>query len=305
MVVAQSLLPIFALILFGLLLARRGFPAKDFWPQAERLIYWLLFPCLLFTTLATARGGGEGLFGMATALVVAVLVISSLVLVSRPAWPLSAAAFTSVFQGAIRQNTYVGLAGAFALAGSEGLNLAAVAIATLIPLLNILCVGVLVVLRDSGERGWSALGREVLRNPLILACALGIGVNAVDFALPAWLLEAMALLGRASLPLGLLAVGAALRLSAERREVSGIVLSTFPKLILMPLVVWYLCGQLQVPEGPTRIAVLFGALPTSVSSFILARQLGGDEHLMASIITAQTLLAMVTLPLVLDLLTGP
>ena len=302
MVVAGALFPVFGLILLGLLLARQGFPAEGFWTQAERLIYWLLFPCLLFTTLATARLESADFHGMIAALALAVLAVSFLLLISYRVWPLTGSAFTSVFQGAIRQNTYVGLAGALALSGAEGMALAAVAIATMIPLLNLLCVGVLVLFRDGSGRGWSALGREVLRNPLIIACLTGIGFNQLGWVLPGWLLETIAVLGRASLPLGLLAVGAALRLTADRHELGGILLSALPKLLLMPVAVWFLCGELGVPLGATRIAVLFGALPTSVSSFILARQLGGDEHLMASIITVQTLLAMASMPVLLDLL---
>ncbi len=304
MAVAGALLPSFALILLGLGLRWVGFPAQAFWPEAERISYWLLFPCLLFTTLATARLGGATLLGMAGALIAAVLLVALLVLVSRPLWPLSSAAFTSVFQGAVRKNTAVGLAAAYALAGTEGLTLAAVAMISMIPLLNLLCVSVLLWFREDGGRGWSTLGRELLKNPLVLACVAGIGVNLLGMPPPGWLLDALGQLGRASVPFGLLVVGAALRWNAERRELQGILLSAVPKLVLMPLLVWVLCRLLEVPADATRIAVLFGALPTAVSSFILARQLGGDEHLMASIITVQTLLAMVTLPLTLAVLTG-
>lgn len=305
MTVAGALLPSFTLILAGLFLRRVGFPAAEFWPEAERLSYWLLFPCLLFSTLATARLGGESLLSMAAALILAVLLVSLLVLLSRPLWSLSASAFTSVFQGAIRKNTAVGLAAANALAGTEGLALAAVAMISMIPLLNLLCVSVLLRFRSGGDRGWSALGREVLKNPLILACLAGILVNLLGVLPPAWLLDALGQLGRASVPLGLLVVGAALRWGPVRRELQGILLSAVPKLVLMPVLVWGLCGLFGVGVEATRIAVLFGALPTAVSSYILARQLGGDEHLMASIITVQTLVAMVTLPLTLVLLTGP
>lgn len=305
MAVLGALLPGFTLILLGLLLRRVGFPAEAFWPEAERLSYWLLFPCLLFSTLATAQLGGVGLLGMAAALIGAVLLVSLLVLVSRPLWSLSAAAFTSVFQGAVRKNTAVGLAAASALAGPEGLALAAVAMISMIPLLNLLCVSVLLWYRDGGDRGWSTLGREVLKNPLILACVAGIGVNLLGMRPPGWLLDALGQLGRASVPLGLLVVGAALRWRVERQELQGILFSSVPKLLLMPSVVWGLCVLLEVGVQETRIAVLFGALPTAVSSYILARQMGGDEHLMASIITLQTLLAMLTLPLTLVLLTGP
>lgn len=299
MSVLGALLPVFALILAGLALARLGFPGQGFWEGAERLIYYVLFPSLLFTNLAKAPLIGLSLSGMVLALAGGVLAVSLLLLLARPLLGLSGPAFGSLFQGAIRQNTYVGLAGALALAGEAGVTLAAVAIATLIPLLNLLSVGVLSWFGAGGRRGWGAAFREVLRNPLILACAAGIGVNWYGLPFPKSVLDPLEMLGRASLPLGLLSVGAALRLSMGLRELWAVALSSAAKLLLMPFLVLVLCRELGVAGTATLVSVLFAALPTSVSSYILARQLGGDEHLMAAIITAQTLLAMASIPWVL------
>jgi malonate transporter len=173
--VSIALLPVFGLILLGFLLGRTGFPGGEgFWSGAERLIYYLLFPSLLFSNLASAPLRGLPVTEMAAALAAAVLAISLLLVLVRPALGIPGPAFGSLFQGAIRQNTYVGLAGAAALAGQRGLTLASVAIAVLIPLLNLLCVGVLSRYGSARRSGFGAL-LEMLRNPLILACAAGIG----------------------------------------------------------------------------------------------------------------------------------
>jgi len=294
----QALLPVFSLILMGLLAARLRFPGADFWPGAERLIYYLLFPSLLFTNLAQASLAGLPLSQMGIALGLPVLAVSLLLLLLKPLLGISGADFGSLFQGAIRQNTYVGLAGAAALAGSAGLTLAAVAIAVLIPLLNLLSVAVLSAYGSSG-RSWGRAVLEIVRNPLIMACGAGIAVNLLGLSIPRLVIEPLEMLGRASLPLGLLSVGAALRLGISGRELLSIAVSSGAKLLLMPFLVLLLSRHLQLEAAVTLVVVLFAALPTSVSSYILARQLGGNEHLMASIITAQTLLAMLSMPWVL------
>ncbi len=299
MALIQALLPVFSLILLGLLLARLRFPGADFWAGAERLIYYLLFPSLLFSNLAQASLAGLPLLQMGIVLGVPVLAVSLLMLLLKPLMGVSGADFGSLFQGAIRMNTYVGLAGAAALAGTAGLTVAAVAIAVLIPLLNLLSVAVFAVYGSAGWRGWWHALLELLRNPLILACGLGIGVNLLGVTLHPLLIEPLEMLGRASLSLGLLSVGAALRLSISGRELLSIAVSSVGKLLLMPFLVLLLSRHLQLGSTVTLVLLLFAAVPTSVSSYILARQLGGNEHLMASIITVQTLLAMASMPWVL------
>lgn len=299
MSLVSALLPVFSLILLGLLLKKIRFPGdKGFWDGAERLIYYVLFPSLLFTNLASAELEAVPVGAMAGVLAGAVLIVTLTLLLIRPLLGIPGAAFSSLFQGAIRQNTYVGLAGAAAIAGSRGLTLASVAIAVLIPLLNLLSVGVLSYF--SGGRGWGRALLEIVRNPLILACVAGIALNYGGISLPNWIADPLAMLGRAALPLGLLSVGAALRLTVGAGELKAIVLASAAKLLLIPWLVWLGCGQVGLEAQATTVALLFAAVPTSVSSYILARQLGGDEHLMAAIITVQTLLAMVSMPWVLS-----
>jgi len=165
-------------------------------------------------------------------------------------------------------------------------------------LLNLLSVGVLSYF--AGGKGWGRALSEIVRNPLILACVSGIALNYSGISLPDWIADPLGMLGRAALPLGLLSVGAALRLTVGAGELKAITVASAAKLLLMPWLVWLGCGQVGLETQATAVALLFAAVPTSVSSYILARQLGGDEHLMAAIITVQTLLAMVSMPWVLS-----
>jgi malonate transporter len=296
-----SLIPIFVVILAGYIFRKVRFPGDDFWSYAERITYFVLFPALLFQKTASASLDFHSLGPMVITLVSTISVIASLIFFIRPWWPAGDAAFTSFFQGGIRMNTYVGLSAAFALFGDEGLTLAAVAFAVWIPLTNVLCVSVLVGFRDSEKKDWLSLLSCIVRNPLILACVAGIMLNLSGIGLNKGVSETLLIFGRASLPLGLMALGAGLDIASARDSRGIIVLNCILKLIVMPMCMWVAAIMLGVGPVATAIAVLFAALPGSPNSYILARQLGGDSLLMANIVTAQVILSMVTLPVIMML----
>ena len=110
------------------------------------------------------------------------------------------------------------------------------------------------------------------------------------------------IVSNAALPLGLLAVGFALNLSAVKEASWPLISSSLIKLLLMPVVATLIGYLVGLSEMEIAVLLLFAAMPPATSSYILARQLGGHAPLMAAITTAQTLLAMVTLPIVLQLL---
>ncbi|MBB3190195.1 AEC family transporter [Halomonas cerina] len=299
--VAQGLGPLFLLILLGAVLARLRQPGGDFWPRMERLIYFLLFPAMLVATLAEADIHQVPVGRLALVLLGAIGVLGLLLWSLRRHLGLAAPAFTSVFQGGLRFNTYVGVAGAAALHGSTGATVAAVAVALMVPVINVLCVSTFIAAGTLGQASLSASLAALARNPLILACLAGIGLNLSGIGLPGWSQDTVALLGRAALPLGLVAVGVALRPHALLRRDRGIWVANLVKLALMPVVVLTLAQMAGLDPVSRDVALLFAALPTATSAYILARQLGGDAELMAALITGQTLLAMATLPLWLRL----
>ncbi|TVQ72678.1 MAG: AEC family transporter, partial [Oceanospirillales bacterium] len=208
--------------------------------------------------------------------------------------------FTSFFQGSTRFNTFVALAVTSAQLGSAGLALAAVVAAVMIPVLNLMCV---LVFAKHSDRQPSFLGvlKTLVTNPLILGSIAGVLINLAG-GLPELMLPFFALLAQMALPLGLLAVGAALNLSALRRSGKGMVYSMLIKLLLFPLLAWLIAWSLGLSQLAAATLIIFSTIPTATSAYILARQLGGDAPLMASIITAQTLVSMLTIPIWLALL---
>ena len=302
--ILAALFPVFVVILSGYLFRRIRFPGAAFWPDVERLTYFALFPCLLIQQTASASLDMVTMGPMVKALLWALMTMAALLLATRSLWALDTGAYTSFFQGGIRFNTYVGLSAAFALFGDRGLTLAAVALVVLIPVINVLCVGVLIGVRPPEKGRGRIMVRAILQNPLILACGLGIFLNLCGFGLSRGVSDTLQIFGKAALPLGLLAVGAGLEMEAVHRAGRTVVSNCAVKLIGLPALMWVTTWLFQVESTAAAVAILFAALPGSGSSYILARQLGGDSKLMASIVTVQVLFSMVTLPAVMALITG-
>lgn len=298
---AEVLLPIFGMILLGVLAKRRGFPGEGFWGPAERLTYFAMFPALIASTLASADLSNLPWRRMAVGIAGAIAIVTALALLWRRVAGLDGPRFTSLYQGAVRMNTYVGLAVASRLAGADGLAHAAVAIAVIVPLVNLVCVWMLARWGDRAPAHRQSVWRQVITNPLILASLAGVLLNASGVGEPPVLGEIAGMLARAALPLGLIAVGAFLSWEALAACRLAEAISTAVKLLGLPALTAALMTAMGV-EGVARMtAVLFTALPTATSSYLLARQMGGDAEKMAAIITAQTALALLTLPVVLFL----
>lgn len=295
----QALWPLFALIIGGYLLRRRDFPSAEFWPGAERINYFLLFPALLFNSLATAPLDNPALPRLAGAVLLALgLAWVGLLLFKRlRGWP--AARFGAITQGLLRFNTYLGLAAVGTLMGPDGLAMAALMLALMVPTVNVMSVWAL-----TAEHGVSLRGLllPIVKNPLILACVAGVLYNLAGFGLPGGSDRLLGLLAAASLPLGLLCVGAALKPQELGGEVPALAWNSGLRLLAMPLLAWTVALALHLPVQESQLLILFFALPTAPTAYVLTRQLGGDGHLMAGIITLQTLLAAASLPLIMTAL---
>jgi malonate transporter and related proteins len=288
--VVQALIPVFAIIALGLGLRRLAFMAEDGWRAVERITYFVLFPCFLFGAIAFADFTNEPVGRMALLLAGAMIAMAALVTPFRALLALDGPAFTSLFQGAVRWNSYVALGAIAAVLGAKGLALAAVAVAIMVPLANALCVVVL-MRHTGGEPGFMMLARQLVRNPLILACLAGIAVQALAIPIPMVAATTVDLVGKAALPLGLLAIGASLDLGDARSRPAPLIAASVLKLLAMPLLVAAGAQALGVTGTAKMAALICAAVPGASSS--------RDAPLMANITTAQTLAAMLTMPVML------
>ena len=197
----------------------------------------------------------------------------------------------------MRFNTYLGLAITASLAGPEGVSRAAVYLAIAVPLVNVLSIVALSeaeVLRRPG-----VLLKTMLRNPLILACLAGIALALVGAGLPFGADRFLELLARGSLPLGLLCVGAALRPGSLRGDLPALAGNAALRLVLVPGIAALVAAAVGLGPVEALVLVVFSAIPTAPTAYVLTRQMGGDGTLMAGLVTAQTLLGVLTIPLVL------
>ncbi len=303
-VVISALLPVFLLIVLGFILRRSLMRLDTQWHGLERLTYYVLFPTLLIQTLVKADLSSVPVAGVGGALMLSALAMSLLCLALRPLfsrWSIDGPAFTSIFQGATRWQTYVALAVASNLFGNAGLALASVAMVAIIPLVNVFSVSVLAHYASPEKQSIRAVAMTVVKNPLIWACAIGLAVNVMQLALPKIWHDVADALGRSSLGIGLLVTGAGLHLEGLLRPSLAASIAVFLKLILMPLLAVALALWFGI-SGPSLVIVaVCSAVPTSSSAYVLARQMGGDAPLLAQIITLQTILAAVTMPVVIAL----
>ena len=283
------LLPDFALIALGALL-RRFFGLGDgFWPGVERLVYFVFFPALLFNALARAS---LDLVAMGPLLAVGLLCMAAgllLALAGRPLLGLDAMGFASRAQCAYRFNTYIGIAVAGKFAGAPGVAMMGALCGAMVPFANMAAVSML------ARHGQGRLLQELLRNPLIVATVAGLAFNLSGARLPEPVLPFMQRLADAAVTLGLLAVGAALRGGGQAGRRIGAVYLCLVKLLALPALAWWLATAFGLGGVAFATAVIFAALPTASSAYILAMRMGGDGPGVAWLISATTVAAALTL----------
>ncbi len=303
-IVVAALLPVFILIVLGLILKRSLMRLETQWHGLERLTYYVLFPMLLIQTLVKADLSKVPVAGVGGTLLISALVMSLLCLGLRPLlarMDIDGPAFTSIFQGATRWQTYVALAVSGNLYGDTGLALASVAMVAIIPLVNVFSVAVLAHYASPEKQSARAIVMTVARNPLIWACAIGLFVNVLHLPLPKIWHEVADALGRSSLAIGLLVTGAGLHLEGLFRPNAGAAIGVCLKLILMPAIAVALALLFGLTGANLVIVTACAAVPASSSAYVLARQMGGDAPLLAQIITLQTILAAITMPVAIAL----
>jgi malonate transporter and related proteins len=297
-----SLIAVFLVILVGFVARQTRFIEPSAWNGFEAVTYHVMIPGLVIHTLAFTRLDGLPVFAVGGALIAGVLGMTALLLALRK--PLArlgvdGPAFTSVYQGAVRWNTFTALAVASQQFGSEGVALMAVVIAALIPLVNVLSV--LILSRFARGEAFE-LKRTVLtlvRNPFIWSCAVGLALKPFAGFVPAAVVTFIDITGRGALAAGLLVVGAGLELSRLARPGLPHAVAIGFKLVLMPGLVLLAALALGLEGAPLTVAMIAATVPTAAASYILARQMGGDAPLMAEISTIQTLVAMLTMPAIL------
>ncbi len=285
------LLPDFMLIALGFVLCRMTALNGTVWQAVERLVYYLLFPVLLFNSILKSPLQPAQTVGLAIACL-GTMAIGIVIALAIGQWPgVDARRHASGAQTAYRFNSFIGLALAERLGGPAGLAWMALCIALCVPLANVAAVWPL------ARHGGHAYGRELLRNPLILSTVAGLVANVAGLTFPGAVSTTLQRIGLAALPLGLMAAGAGLRVGGLKAAPGLAAAFMAIRHALLPAVAIGLTAALALPADQRLIIVLFAALPTASSAYVLAARMGGDGGYAAGLVTLSTLLGMIIVPL--------
>ena len=299
---AQLLFPDFSLILMGYLICRFTALNRPLWQHVEALVYYLLFPVLLFHSIVKSpldlhaassligAGWSMGLTGIALAYVLPHLPGLGRLIPRRE--------HAASAQMAFRFNSFIGLALVVRLAGPQGVLMMAVLIGVCVPLFNVAAVW---PMARHAQRGFL---RELVRNPLIIGTASGLTANLLGFTLPTLLEPTVTRMGAASLALGLMAAGAGMQLGALRHDKTLAFSLLLIRHFVLPLAAFGWAQVFQLDPTQTLVLLAFSALPTASSCYVLAARMGYDGAFVAGLVTPSTVVGGFSPPFALGNLGG-
>ena len=299
--------PVFILIILGNLLRRIGVPDLSFWHVSDKLIYWVLIPALLFHHVSQITLSSTMLANYAVVILSGLFVVTTLSFIAGKLFGYTPQIWTSVMQGAARHNAFIALAIAGSLFGNKGLALGAIFMVILIPVINIVIVSTMTstLNQEVGNNSRPSIFDvlfELIKNPFILAIATGLVISFVGAERIIIIHETTGLLGSAALPIMLLSIGANIKIREISSAITPIIIASVLKLLVFPIVVFFVAKSMNLSLLETTIAVIFAAVPTAASSYSLAKQFGAETQLMTSIITIQVALSFITIPIILAFL---
>lgn len=300
--VIGELLPVFILIVIGWSVRVAGIVSAEAFGQVNRFGYFVLYPAFLFTLSSSAdlSGGEAGPFIIGILLGFAIMI--AIALATRPLYAKTEGpAFTSVFQGSVRWNGFLLLAAAPALYGPSGPHLIGVAFGPLVLIVNLVCVIVLARWGANGANGARAIFDQIVANPLIIGCAVGLTAQAFHVRDLGPVSDVLNLLGQAAMPIAIICVGSGLDFRAVRAARVKVATASLFKLIIAPAVMWGAAMLVGASPLAAAVAAGVGSTPTAAAGYTLAREMGGDPQLMAAIITATTLVSFFTMPIAIAL----
>ena len=296
--------PVFLLIILGNFLRRIKVPDVSFWEINDKLCYWVLIPALLFHYISQINLSSEMLYSYSIIIYVGFFIAILTVLILGKLLGYPPERWTSILQGAVRQNAFIALAITGSLFGDEGLKIASIFMLIYVPSINIIIVTTMVMnfgqsKKNASKNEFITVFIELSKNPFILAMIAGLIFSIAQSEKLKVIIDTSGLLGSAALPIMLLTIGAKIKIRDLALTITPIIISNFLKLLALPLIAFFVANYLGLSEIEVVVAVIFAAVPTAVSSHTLARQFGADDQLMTSIITTQVILSFITIPILL------
>jgi malonate transporter and related proteins len=306
--VFYSVIPIFLIAFLGSIIRRKWLTSDEFWRGLEKLSFYILFPSMLFEYTSKVDFNNSEFTRLTLALIIANLIVAGMLIIYQARNNYDRVQFTSVFQGATRYNNYVFFALGAALFGDDGLRI----IATISPYLLILTniTSVMSFTHYIPKNGSKLTKRKSLflmmrsigANPFVLASIAGVSFNYFQITLNTGIEKTIHNLSNSALAIGILIVGAGIKLKIKPEHFKQIACTSGVKLIIMPIVTFFILWVMKITGTSKSVGILFSCLPCASSSYILSRQLGGDPETMSSIITFTTIFSILSLSILVYIL---
>jgi hypothetical protein len=300
----QLLFPDFSLIVCGYFLCKYTKLNRKIWEPVESLVYFFLFPVLLFSSIARSPldiGSTSNFISAGICLAAGAIGLSY----SLPFIPflkrfIDARAHASSAQIGFRFNSFIAFALALQLGGAQAQQLVALLIGICVPCFNIGAVWPMHRYNiDQSKR--TSFAHELLKNPLILATIGGVAFNLTGFQLPHFTDAPVTRIGQAAVALGLLTAGAGMQLrSLTQNKTLGICVLAI-KHVGMPVLAALFVQVFALKGMQAQVMMMFSALPTASSSYVLAARMGFNGPYVAALMTLSTLLSIISLSVVLHL----
>jgi len=300
--------PVFLLIILGNLLRRIGVPDVSFWDVNDKLCYWVLIPALLFHFISQVSLSSEMLYIYSVIILTGFVVTFSSSIIIGKLLGYSPEVWTSILQGSMRQNAFIALAIAGSFFGAEGLKIASLFMFIYVPTINVIVISTMVMSlkktnQKDSKKALSNVFIEISKNPFILAMIAGLIFSLFPSQKISVLIDTTELLGSAALPIMLLTIGAKIKVRDLTLKVFPIFLSNTLKLIILPVVAYFVASYFNLSQTEVIVAVIFASVPTAAMSYSLALQFNADHQLMRAILTTQVALSFITIPLLLAFVT--
>ncbi len=301
----SSTMPIFLITLLGAIIKRKWLTSDEFWRNLEKLSYFLLFPIVLFNYISVADLSSSSMISLVIALIISSCIIGGALIFHQQKTESDRKRFTSTFQGSVRYNSYIFFALSGGLFGAEGLEIVAVISSYMIIFTNVITVMVFAkYTSDSNESdskitSYLMLFKLLANNPLIIASLAGFLFNYSNMNMNQGLQKTLTSLSDAALAIGMLNVGAGLKLVLCPVYLRQIIFTSLIKLIAFPVVTWIVLWLMGIGGLAKSIGILYSSLPCASTAYVLSRQLNGDPDSMASIITFTTIFSVFSLSMMM------
>lgn len=292
-----NILPIFIIAMLGSIIKSQWITANEFWRGLEKLLYFLLFPLVLFNHTSAIETSSHDLTKLILALMSSTMLIAIILVIYRYKTQHDKLVFTSIFQGSIRFNNYIFLGLGNGLFSAKKMELVAVVSVYMIIFTNILSVLAFGIYANDKNNKISFVHviKNLIANPLIIASCIGLTFNYYGIVLNVSIKNTIDMLSRAAPAIGVLNVGARLQFHMNSQHVQQITIAILTKLILLPLVSIVIFFFADITGDLRKVGILFSCLPPATTSYLLSKQLNGDPESMTIIITFSTILSLLSL----------